>query len=102
MDHPIRLADILAALRRLDGEDDDPPQPGDVPMRLRRPWTAAPQRTHHDVHAGRSAMVVLGQFDGAMGGALRSPHGRYQSRLNAERRPAGALRPKGRRCGGLA
>ena len=41
MDHPIRLADILAALRRLDGEDDDPPRPGGVPMRLRRPWAAA-------------------------------------------------------------
>ncbi|WP_245453056.1 hypothetical protein [Bradyrhizobium sp. C9] len=41
MDHPIRLADILAALRRLDREDDDPPRPGGVPMRLRRPWAAA-------------------------------------------------------------
>ena len=38
----IRLADILAALRQLDG-DDDPPRPGGVPMRLRRPsWAAAP------------------------------------------------------------
>jgi hypothetical protein len=34
MGHTIRLADILAALRRLDG-DDDPPRPGGVPMRLR-------------------------------------------------------------------
>jgi len=42
MDHPIRLADILAALRQLDGsDDDDPPRPGGVPMRLRRPWAAA-------------------------------------------------------------
>ncbi|MCP1767185.1 hypothetical protein [Bradyrhizobium japonicum] len=40
MGHTIRLADILAALRRLDG-DDDPPPPGGVPMRLRRPWAAA-------------------------------------------------------------
>ena len=40
MGHTIRLADILAALRRLDGED-DPPPPGGVPMRLRRPWAAA-------------------------------------------------------------
>ncbi|MES5483055.1 hypothetical protein QMZ05_09885 [Bradyrhizobium sp. INPA03-11B] len=45
MDHPIRLADILAALRRLDGDDDDPPRPGGVPMRLRRPWAAALRRT---------------------------------------------------------
>ncbi|MVT71059.1 hypothetical protein GPL21_39135 [Bradyrhizobium pachyrhizi] len=45
MDRPIRLADILAALRRLDGEDDDPPPPGGVPMRLRRPWAAALRRT---------------------------------------------------------
>ena len=41
MDHPIRLADILAALRKLDGYDDDPPRGGGVPMRLRRPWAAA-------------------------------------------------------------
>jgi hypothetical protein len=44
MDHTIRLADILAALRRLDG-DDDPPPPGGVPMRLRRPWAAALRRS---------------------------------------------------------
>ncbi|WFU70563.1 MULTISPECIES: hypothetical protein [unclassified Bradyrhizobium] len=37
MDHPVRLADILAALRKLD-DDDDPPPGGGVPMRLRRPW----------------------------------------------------------------
>jgi len=42
--HAIRLADILAALRKLDGEDDDPPRPGGVPMRLRRPWAAALRR----------------------------------------------------------
>ncbi|HWW48465.1 MAG TPA: hypothetical protein VNZ94_11560 [Xanthobacteraceae bacterium] len=41
MGHAIRLADILAALRRLDGGNDDPPQGGGVPMRLRRPWAAA-------------------------------------------------------------
>ncbi|WFU57721.1 hypothetical protein QA639_09515 [Bradyrhizobium pachyrhizi] len=45
MDYPIRLADILAALRRLDGEGDDPPRPGGVPMRLRRPWAAALRRS---------------------------------------------------------
>jgi hypothetical protein len=44
MDHTIRLADILAALRRLDG-DDDPPPAGGVPMRLRRPWAAALRRS---------------------------------------------------------
>ena len=44
MGHTIRLADILAALRRLDGDDDDPPRPGGVPMRLRRPWAAAQRR----------------------------------------------------------
>ncbi|MET4492902.1 hypothetical protein [Bradyrhizobium sp. LA7.1] len=43
MGHTIRLADILAALRRLDG-DDDPPPPGGVPMRLRRPRAAAQRR----------------------------------------------------------
>lgn len=43
MDHPIRLADILAALRELD-DDDDPPPRGGVPMRLRRPWAAAAPR----------------------------------------------------------
>ncbi|QDF36548.1 hypothetical protein FJN17_02660 [Bradyrhizobium symbiodeficiens] len=40
MDQPIRLADILSALRKLD-DDDDPPPGGGVPMRLRRPWAAA-------------------------------------------------------------
>jgi hypothetical protein len=41
--HTIRLADILAALRHLDGDNDndDPPRGGGVPMRLRRPWAAA-------------------------------------------------------------
>lgn len=43
MSHTIKLADILAALRRLDGDNDndDPPRGGGVPMRLRRPWAAA-------------------------------------------------------------
>ena len=46
MNHTIRLADILAALRRLDvdNDDDDPPRGGGVPMRLRRPWAAAERR----------------------------------------------------------
>lgn len=43
--HRIRLADILSALRQLDGggdnDDDDPPRPGGLPMRLRRPSAAA-------------------------------------------------------------
>ena len=43
MGQPIPLADILAALRKLDG-DDDPPPGGGVPMRLRRSWAAAPAR----------------------------------------------------------
>jgi len=43
MGHTIRLVDILAALRQLDG-DDDPPRGGGVPMRLRRPWPAALRR----------------------------------------------------------
>ena len=39
--HTIRLADILFALRRLDGEADPPPR-GGAAIRLRRPrWTAA-------------------------------------------------------------
>ncbi|WP_440642160.1 hypothetical protein ACSHT2_14485 [Bradyrhizobium sp. PUT101] len=44
--HTVRLADILAALRRLDGDNDndDPPRGGGVPMRLRRPWAAAEGR----------------------------------------------------------
>jgi len=41
MGHRIRLADILSALRQLDGDNDDPPRPGGLPMRLRRPWAAA-------------------------------------------------------------
>ncbi|MBR0736968.1 hypothetical protein JQ581_08505 [Bradyrhizobium liaoningense] len=45
MERPIRLADILAALRKLDGDDDDPPRGGGVPMRLRRPWAAAFRRS---------------------------------------------------------
>jgi hypothetical protein len=45
MDHTIRLADILAALRRLDGENDDPPRPGGATMRLRRPSAAAWRRS---------------------------------------------------------
>ncbi|MCA6122065.1 hypothetical protein J6500_09170 [Bradyrhizobium sp. WSM 1704] len=41
----VRLSDILAALRQLDGGgDDDPPRGGGVPMWLRRPWAAAVQR----------------------------------------------------------
>jgi hypothetical protein len=43
MGKTIRLADILAALRQLDS-DDDPPRPGGVPMRLRRPWAASLRR----------------------------------------------------------
>ncbi len=44
MRHTIRLADILAALRRLDDDNDDGPRPGGVPMRLRRPSAAAQRR----------------------------------------------------------
>ncbi|MBR0970619.1 MULTISPECIES: hypothetical protein [Bradyrhizobium] len=42
LDHVVRLADILAALRRLD-DDDDPPPRGGASMRLRRSPTAATQ-----------------------------------------------------------
>lgn len=54
MNHTIRLADILAALRRLDGDnDDDPPRGGGVPMRLRR--LGPPQNGEaRDAHAGGS------------------------------------------------
>ena len=45
MDRTIRLADILAALRQLDSDDDDPPRGGGVPTRLRRPWAASPRRS---------------------------------------------------------
>jgi hypothetical protein len=41
MSHAVRLAEILAALRQLDRDNDDDPPPGGVPMRLRRPWAAA-------------------------------------------------------------
>ncbi|MGL3107097.1 hypothetical protein [Bradyrhizobium sp. BR 1432] len=41
----IRLVDILAALRRLDGDDDDPSRGDVVPMRLRRTWAAALRRS---------------------------------------------------------
>jgi hypothetical protein len=43
MDQPIRLADILAALRKLDDDHDDPPR-GGASMQLRRPWAAASGR----------------------------------------------------------
>src|SRR3954453_14912452 len=56
MSHTVRLADIFAALRPLDGgnradtparlgggnRDDAPPHGGGVPMRLRRPWSLRP------------------------------------------------------------
>lgn len=46
MGHTIRLADILAALRQLDGGgDDDPPPRGGIAMRLRRPRAAAQRWT---------------------------------------------------------
>jgi hypothetical protein len=38
--HHIRLADILSALRQLDGDDDPPPR-GGLAMRLRRPHRTA-------------------------------------------------------------
>ncbi|HXH46064.1 MAG TPA: hypothetical protein VNK51_19780 [Bradyrhizobium sp.] len=43
MSHTVRLVDILGALRKLDGDNDndDPPRGGGVPMRLRRLWAAA-------------------------------------------------------------
>ena len=46
MSHTVRLVDILAALRKLDGDNDndDPPRGGGVPLRLRRPWAAAERR----------------------------------------------------------
>jgi hypothetical protein len=40
----IWLADILAALRQLDGDDNDPPRGDGVPMRVRRPWSAPLRR----------------------------------------------------------
>ncbi len=47
MGHTIPLADILAALRQLDGDhDDDPPPGGGFPMRLRRPCAAAHRGTY--------------------------------------------------------
>ncbi|MBR0908114.1 hypothetical protein [Bradyrhizobium liaoningense] len=47
MSHTIRLTDILAALRKLNGDNDndDPPRGGGVPMRLRRPRAAAQRST---------------------------------------------------------
>lgn len=52
MDHPIRLVDILAALRKLD--DDDPPPRGGTAMRLRRPSAAASrqQKSAHEISCG--------------------------------------------------
>ena len=45
MGHTIRLADILAALRQLDSEDDPPPR-GGAAARLRRPrWAAGLSRS---------------------------------------------------------
>jgi hypothetical protein len=40
MSNAVRLTDILAALRQFDGDNDDDPPGGGVPMRLRRPWVA--------------------------------------------------------------
>ena len=40
---PVRLADILAALRQLD-KDDGPPRPGGVPMRIARSGEAGTDR----------------------------------------------------------
>ena len=47
MSRTVRLADILAALRELDGDNDndDPPRGSGVPMRRRRPWAAAEGRS---------------------------------------------------------
>ncbi|MGY4231459.1 hypothetical protein ACVIIW_000406 [Bradyrhizobium sp. USDA 4449] len=47
MNHAVRLVDILAALRKLggDNDNDDPPRGGGVPMRLRRPRAAAEGRS---------------------------------------------------------
>jgi hypothetical protein len=51
MDRPIRLRDILAALRKLD--DDDPPPRGGAAMRLRRPQAAASgQEPDHEISCG--------------------------------------------------
>jgi len=45
MGHPIRLADILAALRQLDG-DDEPGQRANISSRWRPRWRAmTPERT---------------------------------------------------------
>ena len=41
MRYAVRLADILAALRQLDGDNDDDPPRGGGAMRLRRSWAAA-------------------------------------------------------------
>lgn len=56
MSHAIRLSDILGALRRLDGDNDndDPPRGGGVPMRLRRP-VADPSASAPWSLAGRRA-----------------------------------------------
>jgi hypothetical protein len=44
MGHTIRLADILSALRQLDGDDDRPPH-GEIGARWRRPrWAAVTPR----------------------------------------------------------
>ena len=47
MGKTVRLSDILAALRQLDGDDDDPPRGGGVPMRLRRPSAASLRRLRY-------------------------------------------------------
>ena len=44
MDHAIPLADILAVLRQLDGDDEDPTRGSGVPMPVRRP--SAPLRRY--------------------------------------------------------
>jgi hypothetical protein len=47
-------------LPKLDGEDDDPPPRGGVPMRLRRPWAAVLRRATVMFAQAVLTIVLLG------------------------------------------
>ncbi|MCP3370003.1 hypothetical protein [Bradyrhizobium cajani] len=99
MDHPIRLADILAAMRKLD-DDDDPPPRGGVPMRLRH---AAPETESDDEDrpsGQRNAIDRGAQRRFARYRRALAPHDRRRLRAEPDRRTC--RDPLGSRCDVMA
>lgn len=75
--HRIRLDDILAALRQLDG-DNDPPPPGGVAMRL-------PRFSRLECVASREPQLAFGRLAGAKRhSAMRAPRTEGRSRWTRE------------------